>query len=196
MTPSTAGGVVQFFDGTTALGSPVTVASGTASIVITPAAGDHSYTAEFVPNDAEAAIIGGSTSNTVPYTVFTPTVTVTKFSPTRLGQGASNIGVTLTGTEFVAGATVSVPGISFSSVSVVNSTTITAKAKVGSSAKVGAANCHRHRLGGLGFVHHLPHHRRRPHREVDHAAVTDRSVEVGDDHGHRLRERSDRHRSH
>ncbi|MFZ2056685.1 MAG: hypothetical protein WAV54_04690 [Acidimicrobiales bacterium] len=149
VTPSSAAGVVQFFDGTTMLGSPVKVTAGTASKVITPAVGDHSYTADFVPNlgdetaanTATATIIGGSTSNTVPYTITssTPTVTVTKFSPTRLGQGASNIGVTLTGTKFVTGATVSVAGISFSSVSVVNSTTITAKAKVASSAKVGAA---------------------------------------------------------
>jgi hypothetical protein len=65
--------------------------------------------------------------------------TVTKFSPTPLGQGASNVGVTITGTGFLTGATPSVAGISFSSVSVVNSTTITAKAKVGSEAAVGAA---------------------------------------------------------
>jgi hypothetical protein len=146
--PSSAAGVVQFFDGTTMLGSPVKVASGAASKIITPAVGNHSYTADFVPklgdetaaNTATAMIIGGSKSNTVPYTITssTPTVTVTKFSPTRLGQGASNIGVTLTGTEFVTGATVRVAGISFSSVSVANSTTITAKANVASSAKVGA----------------------------------------------------------
>src|SRR5208283_2115432 len=59
--------------------------------------------------------------------------------PKRLGRGASNIGVTLTGTEFVAGAKVRVAGVSFSSVKVVNSTTITAKTNVASSAKVGAA---------------------------------------------------------
>ena len=126
------------------LGSPVTVTSGTASMFITvPPLVTTATRAEFVTrNAATATIIGGSTSNAVPYTITSspPTVTVTRFSPTRLGQGASNIGVTITGTGFVAGATVSVAGISFSSVSVVNSTTITAKAKVASSAKVGAAN--------------------------------------------------------
>ena len=149
VTPSSAAGVVQFHDGTTMLGYPVKVTAGKASKVITPAVGDHSYTADFEPklgdetaaHTARATIIGGSTSNKVPYTITSsaPTVTVTKFSPTRLGQGAFNIGVTLTGTKFVTGATVSVAGISFSSLSVVNSTTITAKATVASSAKVGAA---------------------------------------------------------
>ena len=149
VTPSSAAGVVQFYDGTTMLGSPVNVTAGTATMVITPAVGVHSYTAGFVPNlgdetaanTATATIIGGSSSKTVPYTITssTPTVTVTKLSPTRLGQGASDIGVTVTGTEFVTGAKVAVAGISFSSVKVVNSTAITAKAKVASSAKVGAA---------------------------------------------------------
>jgi hypothetical protein len=147
--PSSAAGVVQFYDGTTRLGSPVSVAAGSATRLITPAIGSHSYTADFVPNrgdetaanTATATIIGGSKSNTVPYTISSTTspVKVTKFSPTRLGQGASNIGVTVAGIDFVKGATVSVAGISFSSVSVVNSTTITAKAKVASSAKPGAA---------------------------------------------------------
>jgi hypothetical protein len=73
------------------------------------------------------------------YPSSTPTVTVTNFSPATLGQGASNVGVTVTGTSFLTGATVTVPGISFSSISVVNSTTITAMATVASSAPVGAA---------------------------------------------------------
>ncbi|MGO9558891.1 MAG: Ig-like domain repeat protein [Acidimicrobiales bacterium] len=149
VTPSSAAGVVQFYDGTKMLGSPVNVTAGTATMVITPAVGVHSYTAAFVPNLGDetapntttATIIGGSTSKSVPYTITssTPTVTVTKISRTRLGQGASDIGVTVTGTEFVTGAKVTVAGISFSSVKVVNSTSITAKAKVASSAKVGAA---------------------------------------------------------
>lgn len=142
VTPSTAAGVVQFFDGTILLGSPVTVVSGTASMVTSTAGGDN-YTAYFIPNlgdetaadTSTATIISGSTSNTVP----PPTVTATKLSPSRLGQGASNIGVTISGTEFVTGAAVSVPGITFSSVIVVNSSTITARAKVAPSAKVGAA---------------------------------------------------------
>ena len=148
VTPSSAAGEVQFFDGKSALSSPVTVTSGTASTAFTPGIGTHSYSAEFVPslgdetaaNTATATVIGGSTSNTVPYTITssTPTVTVTKFSPTPLGQGASGIGVTLTGTEFASGATVTVAGVIFSSVTVVDSTTITAKAKVAPSAKVGA----------------------------------------------------------
>ena len=140
VTPSSATGTVQFLDGTTMVGSPVTVASGTATYTYAPAAGDHSYTAEFIPTTGSG--MAGSTSTAVLDTVTAssaPTVTVTKFSPTRLGQGASNVGVTLTGTGFAAGARVSAAGISFSSLSVVNPTTITAKANVAASAKVGSA---------------------------------------------------------
>jgi hypothetical protein len=146
VTPSSAG-VVQFYDGTTMLGSPVKVTAGKATMSITPAVGDHSFTASFVPtlgdetgaNTATATIIGGSTSKVVPYTITAAKVTVTKFSPTPLGRGASGIAVTVTGTGFVTGAKVAVAGITFSSVSVVNATTITAKAKVASTAAVGAA---------------------------------------------------------
>ena len=149
VTPSNAAGDVQFFDGTTMVGSPVAVTSGTADSITTPANGVHSFTADFVPtlgdetapNTTSATIVGGSKSNTVPYTIgsSTPPVTVTKFSPTRLARGAANVGVTVTGTGFVAGASVSAAGITFSSVKVVKSTSITAKAKVSTSAKLGAA---------------------------------------------------------
>jgi hypothetical protein len=150
VTPSSAAGEVQFFDGTTLLADSTTPGSGSYTYSYTPAAGDHSYTADFVPKPgdetgaytATATTIVGSTSAALAYTVgsvtSTPKVTVTSFSPKRLGRGASNVGVTLTGTGFVTGATVRVSGISFSSVKAVNSTTITAKANV-VSAKVGAA---------------------------------------------------------
>jgi hypothetical protein len=145
VTPSNAAGAVQFFDGSTALGSPVSVASGTAATSVTPTNGTHSFTAEFVPTlgdetsagSSTATMVGGSTSNTVPYTI--SNVTVTGFSPSKLGQGASNVGVTVTGSGFVTGATVGAPGVTFSSVSVVSATTITAKASVASTAAVGAA---------------------------------------------------------
>ena len=45
--PSTATGSVQFMDGTTALGTPVTVAGGTAVKTLAVAAGSHSFTAKF-----------------------------------------------------------------------------------------------------------------------------------------------------
>ena len=64
-------GTVHFFDGTTALGTPVTVSGTTASFSYTPGVGSHSYTATFVPNlgdetgadTATATIVGGSTSS-------------------------------------------------------------------------------------------------------------------------------------
>jgi hypothetical protein len=149
---SEAGDAVQFFDNGTYIPGSFTTYTGTGdtyTFTYTPANNSSNvYTASFVPNvgdetgaySTSATIVGGSTSSSVPVvdgTVTTAAVTVTKFSPKRLGQGASDIGVTISGTNFVAGAKVRVAGISFSSVKVVNSTTITAKAKAASSAKVG-----------------------------------------------------------
>ncbi len=149
VTPSSAAGEVQFFDGTTLLDDSTTPGTGSYTYAYTPALGDHSFTADFVPKPgdetgaytAAATTIVGSTSTALSYTVgsSSPKVTVTAFSPKRLGLGASNIGVTLTGTGFVTGATVRVAGISFSSVKVVSPTTVTAKTNV-ASAKVGAAS--------------------------------------------------------
>jgi len=150
VSPSTDAGGVQFYDNGTFLDLAATNdgTAGQYTYTYTPAIGVHSFTAEFVPNlgdetgadTATATIVGGSTSNKVPYTVTSSTpTTVTSLSPTLLGQGASKIGVTVTGTQFFTGATVTAAGITFSSVSVVNSTTITAKATVASSATLGAA---------------------------------------------------------
>ena len=131
----TVSGSVQFYDGSTLLNTSTTPGSGTYTYTYTPALGTHSYSATFVPASGPGSTAFGVTVQVVS----TPTVTVTNFSPTGLGQGASNIGVTLTGSAFVTGASVKVAGISFSSVRVVDSTTITAKATVASSAKVGNA---------------------------------------------------------
>lgn len=66
--PDTAAGTVQFKDGTQALGSPVPVSSGTASLTTSGlAAGSHSLTAAFTPSDASA--FAPSTSAALPYTV-------------------------------------------------------------------------------------------------------------------------------
>ncbi|MFE9424494.1 Ig-like domain repeat protein [Kitasatospora sp. NPDC006697] len=67
-----AAGTVQFMDGTTALGSPVTVSGGTALYSATSLAeGDHSLSAAFTPADATA--FAASVSATVPLAI-TPVV--------------------------------------------------------------------------------------------------------------------------
>jgi hypothetical protein len=162
---STGTGAVQFYNNSTLLADSKTPGSGSYTYTYTPAAGSHVYTASFVPTlgdetgayTATATIVGGSTSPAVTVADGTGTTTttapsgtttttapagavrVTKFSPKRLGRGASGVGVTLTGTEFAAGAKVSAAGVRFSSVKIVNSTKITAKASVAPSAKSGAA---------------------------------------------------------
>ena len=141
-------GTVQFLDGTADLGSPVTVSGGTASLATTPAAGSHSFSAVFVPtrgdetgaNTATATIIGGSTSNVVPYTITSAGVTVTGISPSPLGQGASKVSVTVTGTGFATGAKVTITGVTTSSIKVVTATTLTAKATVSATAATGPTN--------------------------------------------------------
>jgi hypothetical protein len=66
VTPSTAAGAVEFFDGTTSLGSSA-VAGGSASLSFSQfAAGDHSLTAVFTPTDATQ--FAGSTSAAVTFT--------------------------------------------------------------------------------------------------------------------------------
>jgi hypothetical protein len=66
LTPSTAVGTVQFKDGTTNLGSPVALSSGSAQLVTSAlAAGTHSLTAVFSPTDPGA--FAASASTALPY---------------------------------------------------------------------------------------------------------------------------------
>ncbi|HEY6422213.1 MAG TPA: Ig-like domain-containing protein, partial [Pseudonocardiaceae bacterium] len=73
LTPGGAAGTVQFLDGTTTIGGPVTVAGGTASTTTsTLTAGSHQLTAEFTPDNPAA--FNASTSPAVTLVVNTPTV--------------------------------------------------------------------------------------------------------------------------
>jgi len=67
---------------------------------------------------------------------------VTAFSPTKVAKGATGVSVTITGTKFLSGATVSSSntGVSFSSITLKSSTSITAKMSVKSTASTGAVN--------------------------------------------------------
>src|SRR6185369_11114218 len=67
----------------------------------------------------------GTLSNGYTYTVANPAPTVTSISP-NAGTANGGTAVTLTGTGFLAGATVSLGGTTATGVTVVNSTTITA----------------------------------------------------------------------
>jgi hypothetical protein len=88
VTPA-ANGTVQFFDGTTALGTPqpVTTTTPTATLATNPADGSHSYSAVFTPTGGVA--VQGSTSPTVPMTILPPqtgTTTALSANPTSAPQ--------------------------------------------------------------------------------------------------------------
>ncbi|MDE3205581.1 MAG: Ig-like domain repeat protein, partial [Acidobacteriota bacterium] len=86
VTPTTAAGSVNFFDGTTLIGTS-TATNGVATFTpaTEPANGPHSYTASFVPtlgdianpNTASATMISGSTSSAVPVNVGAPVTPTT-----------------------------------------------------------------------------------------------------------------------
>jgi hypothetical protein len=88
-----ATGTVQFKDNGTAIGAPVAIANGTASLnLMFPAPGNHSYTATY-SGDANFA---GANSNTVPFVVSqAATVTTLTSSGSPSAQGAQ---VTFTAT--------------------------------------------------------------------------------------------------
>jgi Bacterial Ig-like domain (group 3) len=90
VSPGTAVGSVQFFDGVNTLGGPVTVSGGIAQFSTTALTGGvHSLTAKFTPTDSGA--FTQSTSTAVSYTVTSPAtttttaLTVTPASPVTFG---------------------------------------------------------------------------------------------------------------
>ncbi len=83
----------------------------------------------------------GGTSNGVTFTVNAAAPTLTSINPNSGVQG-TNVPVTLTGTNFAAGASVNVSGsgVTVSNVTVVNATQITATLGIASNATVGSDN--------------------------------------------------------
>jgi hypothetical protein len=83
----------------------------------------------------------GGTTGAQTFTVNQPAPTLTSISPTSGVQGNA-INVTLTGTNFLAGATVAVSGtgVTASNVTVVSGTSITATFTIGGGAATGARN--------------------------------------------------------
>ena len=98
VTPASATGTVQFVaDGTTNLGSPVTVSSGTATTTNSSlAVGSHNLTAVFTPGDPTSYV--ASTSPAVPYTVTKASPSLsTQASATTVEGGQISDMATLTG---------------------------------------------------------------------------------------------------
>ncbi|HEY0804272.1 MAG TPA: Ig-like domain-containing protein [Pseudonocardiaceae bacterium] len=106
--PAAAAGTVQFADGGTALGAPVTVAAGTAAFTTsTLTAGSHSITAAFTPSGTG---FSASTSTAVTYVVnpgaATPTTTALAVSPANTAAQFSTVALTATVSPTAAAGTV------------------------------------------------------------------------------------------
>ena len=100
----TAAGSVQFFDGTTALGSPVAVANGAAALTTSAlSVGAHQLTAAFTSTDPA---FGNSTSTATSYTVSPvgAAATTTALAVTPGGSAAAGTPITLTATTTPTGA--------------------------------------------------------------------------------------------
>ncbi|WP_255433575.1 N,N-dimethylformamidase beta subunit family domain-containing protein [Tessaracoccus sp. MC1865] len=97
VTPNTAVGTVQFRNGTTDIGSPVTLVNGTASYTVsglTPSTG-YTFTAVFTPTNP--ALFTASTSNTVQVTTDAPApIVVTEVTAPTFADVAGTNGGTIT----------------------------------------------------------------------------------------------------
>ena len=95
-----AAGSVKFLDGATDLGTgSYNAATGVATLTVTPASGNHSFTAQFTPSDATA--YAASTSSALAYTIGaapTPTSTDLSVSPPSGSKtdASGNLTVTMT----------------------------------------------------------------------------------------------------
>ncbi len=129
-------GATVSFSGSGITVNSVTVASATsitASVSIAGSAGTGARSVTVTNSDAGVATAtGGFTINAAP--------TVSSASPSSLAQGASSQNVTLTGTGFETGATVSFSGsgITVNSVTVASATSITASVSIAGSAGTSA----------------------------------------------------------
>ncbi len=95
-------------------------------------------TATLGPTNVTVTTAGG-TSAALPFTVNPPAPTLTAVSPTSGAQGATGT-MTLTGTNFVNGATVAAPGLSLGTVTVASATSITVPFTIPPTAALGPTN--------------------------------------------------------
>jgi len=112
-------GATVTFGGTTATG--VTVASSTSITASTPAHAAGAVAVAVTNTDSQS----GSLNNGYTYTAVNPAPTVTSISPNS-GTSSGGTAVTITGTGFLSGASVSLAGSAATGVTVVSSTSITA----------------------------------------------------------------------
>jgi hypothetical protein len=106
-------GTVQFRSGTTALGAPVAVTGGAASLTTTALpAGTLSLTAEFIP--AAGANISGSTSAAVPFTITAPAQATTTTLSSSPAAPTTADAVTLSAAVTVGSGTVNSGTVVFS----------------------------------------------------------------------------------
>ena len=110
--PTSVAGTVEFFDGSTSLGI-VAVSGGTATLTVpAPGAGQHSYSARFVPADADKVSPSESAVQTVTVAKATPKVAV-KVPRTSYGETATvTVKVRGDGPAASGSALVSVDGVS------------------------------------------------------------------------------------
>ena len=120
-----ASGATVTFGGTAA--SNVVVVNGTTITATTPAGSAGAVTVTVTVNGQSGSLINGFTYIGVP--------TVSSVSPNE-GSTAGGTAVTITGTNFASGATVTFGGTAASNVVVVNGTTITATTPAGSAGAV------------------------------------------------------------
>jgi hypothetical protein len=133
----------NFVSGATVATSNVGITAGSVTVVSpTQITATFTIAANAAPGVANIAVTtSGGTSAPVTFTVNPPPPTLTSISPAT-GVQASSVTVTLTGTNFVSGATVAIAntGVTVSGVMVVSPTQITATFAIGGSAAPGAAN--------------------------------------------------------
>ena len=120
-----ASGATVTFGGTAA--SNVVVVNGTTITATTPAGSAGAVTVTVTVNGQSGSLINGFTYIGVP--------TVSSVSPNE-GSTAGGTAVTITGTNFASGATVTFGGTAASNVVVVNGTTITATTPAGGAGAV------------------------------------------------------------
>lgn len=137
--PATNGSAITSYTVMSSGGQQCLWATGPLTCTVTGLTNGDTYTFTVTAKNGVGTGPASTPSNPV---VPKPPVTFTSVSPSRLGQGASKVVVTLAGSGFTTGATVSVSGtgVSLSDLSVVSSTTITAKATVSASAATGSRN--------------------------------------------------------
>jgi hypothetical protein len=104
ITPAAATGMVQFKDGSTNIGDPVTVLNGSAAeTTSTLTVGSHQLTAVFTP--ANPALYSPSTSPAVPFVIAGATATSTVLSTSAASPAAQGTPLTLTATVSPPAAT-------------------------------------------------------------------------------------------